>query len=451
VSVLKNCLLLLVAFVGILVMSQTGLGADLNAPDAKLIRPIDTLTDVKLVPIDRVQEKEVHYLIGNFDQIRGTVNTDAGPQQTSFRGEIAFQVISSEKNEISLILKRLNLVSEGVFTKRGDSGVIGLVLKEPEYKTDYNSRTGEISADFGSELHYSLIDDIKGFIPGKSEECAVFYSYTEEMAGQLKGNLPESLQLAEKGSISMQGEIRLELEDQVLGALTDMMIVIDVNQLFWEITEPAEIFKVQPVFIGSGATDPTATGTAFNTLIDRSLEIWSRCGTVRCIAIRSNQPIYVDNDAYRVLNSQSEAADLRAEVDVSDALEVFVVERWDPFYDGGGATWGSGTASVKIVTCDQQLAVPCPPPEGLWGCDSGSCGDVNYFHLAHEIGHALSFTHPGEASAGRPQGSTNSIMEPSGFCHDNPDVQSAHNCRSASNPMLYWGRTVCTDSPDIMD
>lgn len=436
---------------GILAISQISLGADLNIKDAKLLRPIDTLSDVKLVPVGSTQEKEVHYLVGNFDQIRGTVNTDAGPQHTSFRGEVAFQVVSNEMNEISLVLKRLNLVSEGVPTKSGDSGVIGLVLAKPEYVAGYNSQTGEIYADFRSELHYSLIDEKKGFIPGKSKECAVFYSYTEEMAGQLKGNLPESLQLEDKGSISMQGEILFELEDQVLGALMNMVIVIDVQQLFWEITEPAEIFKVQPVFIGSGASDPTATGTSFNTLIDRALEIWSRCGTVRCITIRSNQPIYVNNNAYRVLNSQSEAADLRAEVNVSDALEVFVVERWDPFYDGGGATWSSGTASTKIVTCDQQLAVPCPPPEGLWGCDDGSCGDVNYFHLGHEIGHALSFTHPGEARAGRPQGSANSIMEPSGFCHDNPDVQSAHNCRSASNPMLYWGRTVCTDSPDIMD
>jgi hypothetical protein len=42
-------------------------------------------------------------------------------------------------------------------------------------------------------------------------------------------------------------------------------------------------------------------------------------------------------------------------------------------------------------------------------------------------------------------------MEPSGFCCDNPDLQSALNCRNTGNPLLYWGRSLCTETPDILD
>ena len=96
---------------GIFAITQISLGADLNIGDAKLLRPIDTLSDVKLVPVGLTQEKEVHYLVGNFDQIKGTINTDAGLQHTSFRGEIAFQAVSNEKSEISLALVKISCES----------------------------------------------------------------------------------------------------------------------------------------------------------------------------------------------------------------------------------------------------------------------------------------------------------------------------------------------------
>jgi hypothetical protein len=167
----------------------------------------------------------------------------------------------------------------------------------------------------------------------------------------------------------------------------------------------------------------------------------------------TKDPIYIDNDDYRVMDNArdapAEAAALRAEVNDPDAVEVFVVERWDPYYDGGGATWGSGTASTKIITCDQQLDVPCPIPALV--CSSGSCGAVNYFHLGHELGHSINLAHHGEAHDGLVEGTSGSIMDPSGFCLDNPAIQSANNCRSASSPLFTSGRSVCTGSPDIMD
>jgi hypothetical protein len=463
---LRTILLLgLALVVGLALTSGTGLGADLvmEKTPSLLKTPLDASIGSRLniaEPVEAAKEQEERYfLVGNLDDIRAVVATDAGEQQTSFKGEIAFVAEPGDKGDLSLVLTRLNLVSSGVATKKGESGVIGLNLAaqgdKPEYQASYDSRTGQFSAEFDSALHYALIDDIKGYIPSKSEEGDLFLSYTESMGGKIEGRLPEAMKAADDGEVTMNAEIRLELERSVVGSIRSMVVYLDITKLWWYLeTSPTEILLVQPVFIGTGPSDPSATGTVYNTLLTRSAEIWDRCGTVRCISIRSRTPIYINNNAYKVLNSEAEAAALRAEVNVADAVEVFVAERWDPYYDGGGACWSSGTASAKIVTCDQQLAVPCPMPAGLWGCSvaaGGSCGDVNYYHLAHELGHALNLLHPGDYRSGMVAGSSGSILEPSGFCRDNPDVQSARNCRSASSPLLYSGRATCTESPDIMD
>jgi hypothetical protein len=222
--------------------------------------------------------------------------------------------------------------------------------------------------------------------------------------------------------------------------------------MFWYLTRPTEILNVQPVFIGTGPADTATMASVYDTLIKRASEIWNRCGSVRCISLRSLPPVYVSNTDYLVLNSEAEAVALQGTVNVANAVEVFVADRWDPYMDGGGACWSCGTASAKVVTCAQQLSVPCPPPSPPCSGGPGDlCGDVNYYHLGHELGHALGLAHPGYGYPGFPGGSYNSIMEPSGFCLDNPAVQSAFNCRSASNPLLYWGRDICAGTPDIMD
>lgn len=142
-------------------------------------------------------------------------------------------------------------------------------------------------------------------------------------------------------------------------------------------------------------------------------------------------------------------------MNVADAVEVFVVERMDFACDwGGGACSSSGTAAAKVVTCDQQLEIPDPCPcLGLCpsACPPCQTGDVNYYHLAHELGHALNLAHPGDWGRSLVPGTAGSNMEPSGFCCDNPNVQSARNCRAASNPLLYWGRSICRGTPDIHD
>jgi hypothetical protein len=448
---------------------------NLNIPDLKLQVPAQSSTG------SAAQQAE-QYLVADLKDAKATIATDAGEKETLFNGEIAFQVEAGQKGELALRLKRFNLVSKGVETKQGSSGVIGLALSDPEYKVTFDQRKGTISSDFQTTLHYALIDKVKGFIPGQvvqgKGEADVFYSYTESMKGKFAGSLPENLKLSEKGSYPLDGVVQLELDNPVLGSLK--LVTISFRDLFMRLTSPSERLTVQPIFIGHGPSDPAATGRDYPTLIRRAADMWNRCGTVRCLSILTNDPIYLDDESYKVLDGSCEAMVdqtsnvfdlLYAVPDDPAAIEIFVVERWDPLMDGCGATFSSGTASAKIVTSDQQLDVPCPAPCGCSGynyaykgvncnnfcpcgtsCAGAGCGDVNYYHLAHELGHVLDLYHPWDT--GKPlakRGSYGSVMEGSGFCLDNPNAQSAKNCRSASNPLLSSSRSICTGTPDIAD
>jgi len=402
--------------------------------------------------VGQCRQGQQYYLIGNLDKTVATVTTDRGDRQATFFGTIGFRVGTEAKGQLVWHLVRLNLVSEGVSTAKGDSGTIGIALADL-VKATYSPRTGQLGAEFQSTLHYELIDRVKGYRQlGVKGEQDLFVPYTEGVAGKIIGTLPEGLQPGGKGNVYFQGEVSMELSSRVLGALRRIHLVFRVR-LKW-ILRPLDVLKIQPVFIGSGPSDPNATGTAFTELMKRTHEMWGRCGTVRCLGFYVNSPIYVNNNAYRVLDSAAEAASLRGEVSVSDAVEVFVVERMSTSLTcswGGGACFSSGTASAKIVTSDQQLAVPCPCPcPSYCPCGSCICGPVNPYHLAHELGHALDLAHP-PGGSGLADSTVGSIMEPSGFCCDNPDLQSAKNCRNAFNPLLYWGAGVCTGTPDIMD
>ncbi len=405
------------------------------------------------------QQPSEYYLTGNLQEVPGTVTTDKGDQRTVFFGSLGFRVVPTEKG-LLLYLFQLNLVSKGVPTERGDSGLLSLRLPEFEKPMTYDPKSGQASGELSFVLHYELIDRVKGFRQVETKgEMDLFTSFTEEMKGKLVARFPEALKVSETGSIKVGLDLTLDIGVAVLGSVRKISLITQVS-IDWSVVirlNRAQFIKIQPVFIGTGPNDPGRTGTAWATLMNKATELWNRCGSVRCIKFVVNNPIYLNKPAYKVLDTEAEATNLRAEVNVADAVEVFVVDRmtfacsW-----GGGACFSSGTAAAKIISCDQQLAVPAPCPcPGFCPATCPPCppcqtGAVNLYHLAHELGHALYLDHPG-----RPYGladvTAGSVMEPSGFCCDNPNVQSAKNCRNASNPLLYWGWATCRGSPDIMD
>lgn len=401
-------------------------------------------------------QAKYYYLRGNVEKASGVIATDKEPVEVVFSGTIGFRVTPGLKGGFTMSLDRLNLISKGVPTARGKSGLIGLNLASPGFEVKHDVRSGQLSSAIQSTLHYELIDRVKGFRQSERAkgEMDVFIPYTEKMSGHLKGKLPENMKLAEKGTVRFIGEVQMELSASVIGSLKNITVKIPWVVIEW-LKSPAEVLKIQPVFVGTGPSDPNATGKAFQTLKNRAAEAWGKCGTVRCMSLVYNEPIYINNASYRILDSATEARNFSAEVNVADAIEIFVAESMSTSLTcswGGGATYSSGTASAKIVTSDQQLSVPCPCPTACSGyCPLGpcSCGALNNYHLAHELGHVINLAHPGDS--GLAPSTATSVMEPSGFCNDNPSTQSAKNCRNASNPLLYWGKARCLGSPDIMD
>lgn len=130
---------------------------------------------------------------------------------------------------------------------------------------------------------------------------------------------------------------------------------------------------------------------------------------------------------YSTLTSD-EVFDLLDEVNVDDCIEVYFVDRFSPQdMFGGGATAGSGTASAKVVSSDENA-------------DFG----VDLTHLAHEVGHVLGLPHPTATNSS----STNTLMCPSGFNNDNPKRNSQENKNNLSNPLLTFTFKLLTSGPD---
>lgn len=400
-----------------------------------------------------------YYLVGNLEDVWGAVATDQGHQEASFFGSIGFHVVKGEE-DLLIYLSDFNLVSKGVAAMKGETGLIGLRLADDQGKSmSYDPGAGRGSLEFSMVLHYQLIDSVFGFTEGGTKgEMDMRIPHTEMVIGKLSIWFPEGLTAADGGSTGVELEGTLELSSPVLGAISTISYRSS-GRFDWAAFRPAHCLRIQPVFIGTGPTDSTATGSAFPELMGRAIELWNRCGSVQCVNFVVNEPRYINNPAYKVLETEAEADSLIAEVSVANAVEVFVVERMDFVCDwGGGICFNVGSASAKIVSCDQQLSVPNPCPCSDWcpatcfPCPPCQIGDVNYYHLAHELGHALNLDHPGFHRWGLAEGVAGSNMEPSGFCCDNPNVQSARNCRNATSPLMFWGDLVpCFGVPDIMD
>jgi hypothetical protein len=419
------------------------------------VQPIQPRLDQQRVPISpqRVSAPTAnqYYLQGNIQEAKAAVNTDKGVQQVPFSGSIIFR-LTPIRDTFNISLVSLNLISKGVATGKGYSGTIGLSLATAG-EASFNRSTGDLSIPFQLTLHYELIDKMKGFRQSeKSREMDNFIPFTEKMSGRLKARLPKDLRIQEKAQVRFEGEMLMEISQRVIGLFPKMYIKFPYSILEL-LKSPAQVIKIQPVFVGTGPADPSASGKAFETLKNRAIENWGKCGTVRCLKLVFLDPVYVNNAAYRVLDNETEAISFKGEVNVTDAVEIFVAESMSTSLScawGGGATYSSGTASAKIVTSDQQLSVPCPCPTACASyCPLGpcSCGALNNYHLAHELGHVFNLDHPG----GWVPGTAGSVMEPSGLCNDNPSQQSAKNCRQTSNPLFTAGTALCFGTPDIMD
>lgn len=358
------------------------------------------------------------FLISKLDNLPIKITLEKKGIKSRIRGEIVFLCFLSEKNQPKLAIDSFNITTDSVRTSIGDSGRLSMKLgEEAPVMASYNHKSGKLDAKFRVQLHYPLMDKKLGW---KSSGEDYFVPHTETYLATLEGEFEKPLEPRHYKVEILRATLILKpykekprIADLAIRAdlllPTQIVIISGVLSIIRRL-------PIRPVFIGKPSTLPYLagpTGESFYPLLDRANEIWKKC----CIQFDVLcPPRYVENGDYRVLTI-AEAPNLLSEVDEEDAIEVFVVDSWDPADTyGGGATWSSGTAEAKIITCDNQLP-------------------LNKNHLAHELGHVLGLHHPGVTDTLIP-GCVDSIMEPSGFYADNPSEQCWKNCRNASNPLL---------------
>jgi hypothetical protein len=383
-------------------------------------------------------------LIADLERIPVVLETDVGRQESPMKGQIAIRRSLDRQGQVTLEVQSFNLMIASVKTRqgRGETGQIALNLTRPIQTTaDPVREVDNFKLRVSLTAHYPLITALRGYRRADRTQEDDYPVLTEEFIGSFQGQLvpPREGTNQDRGSLALQGDIILG-QEFILGVVRRIGINVRIN--FTTILVrlcPNGHFAftrtlcVQPAYVRSGSGDSTLDQqNYFADQLNNANAIWARC----CVRFEEAPAVFVNNADLQVITTNdgltsTEEADLLEEVNNDDCVEVYIIESNDPeSAHGGGATWGSGTAEAKIIS-----AANNPP--------------INQRHLAHELGHALGLCHPGTGcTAPRADGTAGSLLEPSGFFADNPDVLRQDECDNISNPLLRSGFPLCCQNPD---
>lgn len=330
-------------------------------------------------------------------------------------------------------------------TTKQPLGVLGFALQSGEKRRlRYDPKTGRIAGELKMFLDASFLSAYAE--PVADSRGDLFLTPTAPVIAALEIELGKPLPERSVESRILPGSLNLKLTSAqfTYGKLAIPAIdlrLLEAARIDWELAsvylfEVAQNLCVQPVRLlrfNWGGWFPifqiSGIGLAFGEPGARAE--WRKDDVT--FSIREWKTIDASN--YWELNP-TEAASLRAEVEDDDCIEVFFVNSLDPDDKwGGGATWGSGTASSQVISSDDNAR-----------------GGIDLTHLGHELGHVLGLLHPGDPSTtSAVAGSSGTLMCPSGYLRDNPRVNSQENEDRVSNPLLVFSLKFIGPGPDCLD
>lgn len=370
-------------------------------------------------------------LVVDVANVKARVQTTSALQTSTVHGQIAFRHEALADGSQTLVLAEFSLRGTSVNSPLGPTGVWSVSLKPKSAVTKaYSPSTGAFRVEYQLMLDYDLLE---ARISQRKVAVDAWVLPQERLTGGLDGQFTKLLG-AQTTTNSLAGTGRATLVNALLGPIR--AIELNLAALPASVVSGSCMPKglrtlpLQPVFIGSGPNDVTATGRSLESFVEHAEAIWRKA----CVTFEIREPMYVGNAAYKVL-TEAGSVDLRAEVNDDDAIEIFFIESWDPIGTyGGGATWASGSARAKIITADNNIDQNPP--------------SLN--HLAHELGHVLGFCHPDADECSDPmvRAAPGTVMEGSGFWADNPDRMSLVDCFAASNSLLTFKKLHCCFQPD---
>ena len=338
--------------------------------------------------------------------------------QVKANGDVAFLFGTAEDPDKPIVyLDTMNIVLEADEELFGRGGTPSACLAPGSRpRLEFNTKSHEFEGDF------EIMIDFPALRLEESEKELQRQRKTDTPGplavptkAHIRGHFPSALRPVEFGVEMLESELTIAIPPQVeeIIGIDELKLPLDLV-LRWIRVEAKRQLTLQPVFLSSAGSTPP-TGDDFYPGVSQANVLWGRC----CIEFSTRCPIYVDEQDWRVA-TQTEAISFKNGTSVSDAIEVFIVGELDPVdLWGGGATFGSGTATAKVVSTDNQLP-------------------LNQNHMAHELGHVLGLGHPGDSGDGLVDGCVGSVMEPSGFFADNPALQCEGNCHNVSNPLLRF-------------
>lgn len=394
-------------------------------------------------------------------KVRSIVATKFGKQQIEGRVSAFLRLDPAEFDKGRVKVGAFNVLYTGVDqalitgrkSKNKPFGTLGYVItanKKGQF-LDYDPQSLTLKGEIFGSVAISQFSELIEIQRGKDEHDIDSVSQNARLSISIQLDRPLDINISSDKIASFSGniEFNISIDADTNYQLFDYringheMISVEFEVIWWPIFEVAKKLCLQPVQIGTlffdGLWPPTLsvtyTGDGWTFGLPGANQQWAKADVI--FETRTWKTIF--NSSYSTL-SQSEATLLRGEVDDDDCVEIFFVDQLSPnSLWGGGATWNGGTADTKIISSDENS-------------DYG----IDFTHLAHELGHAMTLKHPGSgypipSQPHRIDGSTGTLMCPSGFMNDNPAVNSQWNKDSVQNPLFQFALKVISSGPDCQN